>query len=568
MALVRIRGRKLCCTALTLALVLPAQAGAGVASAAQDNPRYDPIASAYLPLDSWVYPALERLVALGYAPSALAGLKPWTRIECARLVEESGENLRRRLIEDRGADDGAAALYVALEREFAFELEALGGGRTTLAHLESAYVRLTHIRGTPLTDAFHFGQTMGYEFGRSFRSGSNAIAGASASFTAGRLAVYVRGEFQHAPAAPPLPDAALDVIALRDNIPRPAAAPFAQVNRAALLDTYVAFNLANWQFSAGKHSFQWGPGTEGSLLLSANAEPMYMLRASRTVPFRLPGFLRRIGPIRSDVFLARPEGHQVIPRPLMFGQKVSFKPKPWIEAGLGRIITLGGVGGDPFTLGNFLKAYAGLDRASSPTDTSNPGDERNVFDVTIYLPGSRAVFYVEAFTDDTHALAHPTWAVWRPGIYIPRLPWLSQMDLRLEAVTSETPGDIYRNVSPGRPYWNFEYRDGHTNKGVLMGNTVGRMGRAVLVRTNYWLSPRQRVEFFFRNSSISREFLPGGAHWRDFRIGHEIFRQSGLYLRSSLQHERISRHPVLFAGRRSNTALSVEIGFWPERPPR
>lgn len=549
---------------LAAALLLTLAAGA----AAQDHPRFDPLASPYMPPDSWVYPALERLVALGYAPSAIAGLKPWTRIECARIVEETGENLRRRLVEDRGADETAAALYTALEREFAFELEMLGGGPSARAHLESAYLRVTHIRGQPLTDAFHFGQTMGYEFGRPFRSGSNAFAGASAFATAGRVAVYVRGEFQHAPAAPPLPDAALDVIALRSRIPRPAAVPFSQVHRAALLDSYVAFNLGNWQLSFGKHSFQWGPGTEGALLLSTNAEPMYMFRASRTLPFRFPGFLGRIGPIRSDVFLARPEGHTVIPQPLMFGQKVNFKPKPWLEVGLGRIITLGGRGGDPFTFGNFVKAYFAQDRGLTPGDNTNPGDERNVIEWTIYFPGDRVLFYTEAFIDDTHALLHPTWAVWRPGIYLPRLPWLPQMDLRLEAATSETPGDPYRSVSPGRPYWNFEYRDGHTNKGVLMGNTVGRMGRTLLVRTNYWFSPRHRLDFTFRNSSIHRDFLPGGAHWRDVRLGHEYFQRSGVYFRSALQHQSISRHPVLFAGRRSNTALTLEVGFWPERPLR
>src|SRR6266446_741626 len=42
--------------------------------------------SPYVPLDSWVYPVLDRLIALGYIHTAILGLRPWTRLECARLV--------------------------------------------------------------------------------------------------------------------------------------------------------------------------------------------------------------------------------------------------------------------------------------------------------------------------------------------------------------------------------------------------------------------------------------------------------------------------------------------------
>ena len=49
----------------------------------------DNMASPYVLLDSWIYPALERLIALGYVKSARLDIRPWTRMECARLVEEA-----------------------------------------------------------------------------------------------------------------------------------------------------------------------------------------------------------------------------------------------------------------------------------------------------------------------------------------------------------------------------------------------------------------------------------------------------------------------------------------------
>src|SRR5207302_7918141 len=85
-------------------------------------------ASIFQPLDSWVYPVLEQLSALGYVTTAMTGMKPWTRIECARLVEEASDALQKSILEDHRPSDLAVRLHAALEREFDFELEVLGGG--------------------------------------------------------------------------------------------------------------------------------------------------------------------------------------------------------------------------------------------------------------------------------------------------------------------------------------------------------------------------------------------------------------------------------------------------------
>src|SRR5512146_2407792 len=47
--------------------------------------------STYVPLGSWVYPTIDRLAALGYVQTSFAGQRPWTRMECARLVSEAEE---------------------------------------------------------------------------------------------------------------------------------------------------------------------------------------------------------------------------------------------------------------------------------------------------------------------------------------------------------------------------------------------------------------------------------------------------------------------------------------------
>src|SRR5712692_7896004 len=49
--------------------------------------------SPYVPLDSWIYPALERLAAMGMIDSGFSGVRPWTRSECTRLLNEASDRI-------------------------------------------------------------------------------------------------------------------------------------------------------------------------------------------------------------------------------------------------------------------------------------------------------------------------------------------------------------------------------------------------------------------------------------------------------------------------------------------
>ena len=71
------------------------------------------LGSPYVPLDSWIYPALERLTAVGLVSTALSSLKPWTRAECARLTEEAEDAMGNALLDDREASDITVEIYSA-----------------------------------------------------------------------------------------------------------------------------------------------------------------------------------------------------------------------------------------------------------------------------------------------------------------------------------------------------------------------------------------------------------------------------------------------------------------------
>jgi len=515
--------------------------------------------STFVPLDSWVYPVLEKLAALGYVTTSMAGMQPWTRMECARLTEEADENLQQ----DPDPSARAADLQASLQREFSYEENLLSGGRNFTANVESIYARVVSISGPPLTDSYHFGQTISYDFARPLERGTNGQAGGSVRAAAGPLAIYVRAEYQHAPLAPPLPEAAREIIAVRDMVPEPPDVPVNAINRPELLDAYITLDVKNWQIAVGRQSFSWGPGPGGSLIWSDNAAPVDMIRLVNPEPLELPGFLRFLGPVRMDQFIGRLGGHDFIPRPFIYGNKISFKPWSCLEVGLGRTVTIGGTGGNPLTPANFLYSFFGYAPAALG---STPGDGHSGMDWTFYVPKVRnyIVFYGEVYSDDKLiAWEKPAKNPYRPGIYLTRFPGISKLDFHMEAVSTESP-DVGPSQANGHlNYWNSLYRDGYTNDGNLIGNTVGREGRAIQLWSSYWISPRDTVQFVYKHSSVSPDFIPGGGEWQDYGIRSEIGLKSGFYAKAQVQYEHISHFPILFKGVQRNFTTILELGFYP-----
>jgi hypothetical protein len=64
---------------------------------------------------------------------------------------------------------------------------------------------------------------------------------------------------------------------------------------------------------------------------------------------------------------------------------------------------------------------------------------------------------------------------------------------------------------------------------------------------------------------VNPDFVPGGGGWQDYSVRNEINLRSGIYLKSQLQYEHISRYPMLFSGPRANVAAVFEVGLVPQR---
>src|SRR5919108_556061 len=482
--------------------------GGGIAEDLSDSPQIATdrtpraMGSPYVPLDSWIYPMLNRLAALGFLDDAILGMKPWTRLECARLVSQTGDRLR-----DAGLETEAMRLYDSLRPEFSSELSLLGGGSNNASDLESIYARVTQISGPPLIDGFHFGQTLVNDFGRPFERGFNSVDGFSGWATAGRWVVYVRGEYQHSPAAPAISPQVASAIANMDLNPVFPPTPIAARNQARLLDTYIGFNVADWQISYGQESEWWSPNESGPLLFSDNAFPIRTFHINRVSPFHLPGLLRFLGPTRWDAFFGTLQGHQTTPGPFFHGEKISFKPTCNLEFGFSRTVVLGGAG-LPITLDRLIRSYFSATSSNNETPATDPGKRTGGFDFRYRVPLLRdwLTIYADSLAnDDPSPLAAPRRAGINPGIYISHFPKLAKLDLRVEAPLT----DVVALKSPGQYiYWDHFYHDLYTNRGFLMGNWVGRDGAGIQATSSYWLSGRNAIQFGYRHAKVDALFVP------------------------------------------------------------
>jgi hypothetical protein len=545
--------------------------------AKEKGPR-DPanMGSPSVPLDSWVYPELERLAALGYIQSAFLGMRPWTRMQCARLLEEAEDRIRY-----DGNDNGEAQkIYRALASEFHQETGRLNGAANTGVSLDSIYERTTGISGTPLRDGYHFGQTVVNDYGRPYGEGVNVVTGATAHAVAGPLSFYVRGEYQHAPSIPGLTGQARHAIQAIDGLPvAPTGTPIPANNKMTLLEGYVGVQLRDWQFRFGKQELWWGTGAGGSMLFSTNAEPITMLQISRVEPIKLPGFLAALGPMRFEYVLGRLNGQNWVccstsgftgswtqplgDQPFITGQKFSMKPTKNLELGFGATILLGG-NGVPFTTHRLFQSLFSTTSTGTPGSASDPGDRRGEFGFSYRVPKMRdwVTFYADAFTDDQ---ANP-WLAWdktalTAGLYFPKLPWLPKLDFRVEGVYTDLPGGG-RIVQRGFFYSNSRFRSGYTNNGNLIGNWIGRQGQGAEAWANYWLSPKNKLQFHYRHQKVSRQFIPDGGTLTDVGASTEFWIRSSLSLSSFVQYEKWA-FPVLAPGPQTNVTGALQITFWP-----
>jgi hypothetical protein len=527
----------------------------------------DNMASTYVPVESWVYPAFDRLAAEGYVPSAIFSLRPWTRMACVGMLEEA----ERRFALDQKPPSDAATLLRSLREEFAVEGLRIDGMRSRDFRLESVDERSTTITGRPLTDGYHFAETIVDDYGRPFSQGENNYSGVSFHAATQSFAAYARAEIQHVPSAA-TPDAAVQQgIAAADFTSAGSLGPPTGFTRGRLLDAYVSYTFSNNQITLGKQTLWWGPARSGSTLFSNNAEPIAMLRYDRVTPLVLPGLLKLLGTMRVQFLIGRLSGAQFVQaensiigrpgvalkdQPFIHGEKLSFKPTENFEFSVSRTVIFAGEGA-PFTTQAFLRS---IFSGSVRNEQKDPGDRRVAVDATYRIPGLRKCLtgYVDGFSDDQpFPPIYPTESAWISGFFLRCVPTAPHLTVRAEGLLSP-----HRDLAfPGFFYFNVHYLSGYTNNRQLIGSWIGREGDGEQIWTTWNLSPRSSIEANFRGMTVNREFLQGGT-LRDFSVAANLQVRPEWNLRLEDQAEWW-RFPLLSATPKRNDEFTIQLTYMP-----
>ncbi|MGD0737351.1 MAG: capsule assembly Wzi family protein [Terracidiphilus sp.] len=510
--------------------------------------------SPYIPVDSWVYPAVLRLYSLGFVDTVFLNMRPWTRSSVEHMLEEAGAR-----IEDANAGsaaDEAQGIYESLMHELRNDVQGpclMHQGNT---RVESVYSVMRGISGTPLTDSYHLGSSVINDYGRPYENGFDNYSGASGYASAGRFLLYVRGEFQGSPSAAGYSPSLAQAMATVDGMTEPSPiagqppytpayilnslatipiGPVAARTDGRFLEAYLSTRVLNHEISFGKQDDWLGPGLGGGMAYSNNAQNIYSFRINRIEPLHVPLLSRVTGPFRYDFLVGPLRGHTYMPNPAYLAnpspdipnvispgnpwvhlEKISFRPTENLEFGFERTVIWGGKGHEPITIKSFLRSFfsttAGVGSINK-FGANDPGARFGAFDFSYRLPLVRKWFTVYTDSevhDDISPIDAPRRAAMRPGLYLSHVPGVSKLDIRAEAVTTDPVSSTVGTREYGRfMYWETIQRQGYTNQGNLFGDWIGREDKGGQAWVTYHLSGNEWLQVSVRNQKATKDFIPG-----------------------------------------------------------
>ena len=250
----------------------------------------------------------------------------------------------------------------------------------------------------------------------------------------------------------------------------------------ALDGSYIATRLGNWSASFGKQERWWGPGWDGSLILSTNARPIPAISIDRRIPEPFESkWLSWIGPWSFHSFIGRMEEERTVPNPYLWGMRGEVKPTilSGLEVGFFRMIQLGG-DGRPEGFSTWTDAFLSQDNFGANTGNNDrskePGNQLAGIDLRWQFLDAPLAFYGQVVGEDEDKF-FPNCLMFQYGIET----WTNLKDstLRIFAEYADltsywwTDDPRTRNIS----YGHHIYNDGYRYRGRPIGHWADQDSR-------------------------------------------------------------------------------------------
>jgi hypothetical protein len=290
--------------------------------------------------------------------------------------------------------------------------------------------------------------------------------------------------------------------------------------------SYLALGIGNWSLSAGLVDRWWGPGWQGSLILSTNARPIPAIALDRIEPraFDVP-VLRWLGPWRFSTFMGMLEEDRDYPNALLFGMRAEIRPIPSLQIAASRTAQWCGEG-RPCGLGTFWDLLTGNDNDQSLDE--QPGNQLAGFDVRWSWPGSRVpvALYAQGIGEDEAGFL-PSKYLGLFGLEI----WgaVAGGGWRAHLEYADTSCDFLSSAPEyGCAYTNAIYRSGYRYRHRAIGHAIDADGQSIGGGLLFLDSAGHRWELIGRRIDLNRageapghSLADGPAELLDVALTHE-----------------------------------------------
>ncbi len=537
--------------------------------------------STYIPLDSWVYPAVLRLYSLGFADTMFLGMRPYTRQSLLHILENTADDVME------SDNDEAKETYIKLMKEVQQEASDGVTPRGLVYGTKAVYDRALGISGTSLRDSYHLGQTINNDYGRPYEGGFNNIVGFHEIAEYGRFSLDVRGEYEHSPSADGYSQQLSAEISNIDQIDYSGynlhqatipSGPIAAANPFRLQEASLSFHVLGHEISGGKTDDWQGPALGGAFAYTNNAENIYSFRINRVEPLHIPYVFALLGPIRYEFMYGSLKGHTFPNNDWMHTEMVSFRPTKNVEFGFQRTVIFGGQGHEPVTLHTFLKGFFDISDTTMAEKYSrdDPGARYTAFNFSWRLPflSHTVTLYTDSEAhDDVTPPSAPRRAAYRPGLEFSHVPGIPKLEFRVEAVSTDT--STLRSLGGTFNYYETVQRQAYTNKGFIFGDWIGREAKGGQAWLTYHLSGDEYVQLEYLNKKNPKDFInstaaevngpypQGGTTQNDFKLSVlKRFHHDDIELNAWFQYEKWNA-PIYKPGAQTDTETAVQVTFFP-----
>jgi hypothetical protein len=176
---------------------------------------------------------------------------------------------------------------------------------------------------------------------------------------------------------------------------------------------------------------------------------------------------------------------------------------------------------EPITIHTFLKSFFSITDTTGAEKYSvnDPGARYSDFSFSWRLPfvSHHLTLYTDSIShDDVSPISAPRRASYRPGIYLSQVPGMPKLDFRVEGVSTDCSTLICEQGSG--QYWEVVQRQGYTNKGFILGDSIGREAKGGQAWLTYHLSANEWVQFEYMIKRTPTDFIPGGTSQDQYKV--------------------------------------------------